>query len=392
MQVCAVGSTPESTSDALNTQDSQAHQKAMDSWCPNPKAPPFVPGRDAGANHSCGAPINHSCCSGHSSCTCFNNPETLRCKHSLNSLGHFQSVSNCGSDYQASSSTPDCASSYVNDFPSTSHMPPFSSTSHSPPFSSTSHIPDFQTSSRFGAVCQSKSSSCSGQSKSPTHFCGPRSRCSGGFISSKRSWSPGTGVWSRGVRIVLLKASARRLVTRLLQGALLLVLILTIAVNIVIIIDKSQRLSVVGPPRVQGSGEEGGVGAELTMYSRRNNLRLQQTAPKTLSLEVLSSREKVSVTVDGATIVESAGEGDGGGGRGIHVVVLNQATGAVMATRVFDTYSPHEDDAMTLFLNMLAPGRIVVLAVKIKRKLSTTKRVWKIKRVRPTAALVGKPD
>ena len=53
---------------------------------------------------------------------------------------------------------------------------------------------------------------------------------------------------------------------------------------------------------ILGSGEEGGLGAELTMHSRRNNLRLQETAPKTLSLEVLSSHERVAVTVDGATV------------------------------------------------------------------------------------------
>jgi len=53
--------------------------------------------------------------------------------------------------------------------------------------------------------------------------------------------------------------------------------------------------------------------------------------------------------------------------RGIVAFVLNQKTGALMATRAFDTYaSKEEGEEIAKFIEILQDGRIVCLAVKVR--------------------------
>ena len=82
---------------------------------------------------------------------------------------------------------------------------------------------------------------------------------------------------------------------------------------------------------------------------------------RSIKIEAMSSKDRVYINIDGFPTYESSSSSD----RGVHMVILNQVTGAVMARRVFDTYLDLQEKEMVKFMQNVMDGRIIVCMIKV---------------------------
>lgn len=142
--------------------------------------------------------------------------------------------------------------------------------------------------------------------------------------------------------------------SRVIQWILVIVLCVTVVINLIFIWDTTRRYN--KDSHVVNSDK---TKVKINGLGRNENGGSQVEGHR-VTIEVQSSKDVASVTVDGTKVLEALDEHS----RGVNVAVLNQKTGAVMATRSFDTFSSKEDsDALVLFINMISDGRVLCFTI-----------------------------
>lgn len=101
----------------------------------------------------------------------------------------------------------------------------------------------------------------------------------------------------------------------------------------------------------------------IVIHESKSELIVRRTTANTNGL---SGQQQQQPAAPGNSLGGSSSPNDelSSDGRGLHVVVLNENDGSVMSKRVFDTYTPGQDDELAFYLGMISDGRILILAVK----------------------------
>jgi len=125
--------------------------------------------------------------------------------------------------------------------------------------------------------------------------------------------------------------------------------------NIVFVLQAATELAILKAP---GRGK-----TTYPLLFKEKRVEYEPTSEETkfLELEVYSSKENVTLTINGKRRWDTSEMLI----RGLNVVVLNEVTGAVMSSRWYDTYESAADSGLLVkFLKGLRQGRIVCFAVK----------------------------
>nr|XP_002128274.1 protein O-linked-mannose beta-1,2-N-acetylglucosaminyltransferase 1 [Ciona intestinalis] len=149
----------------------------------------------------------------------------------------------------------------------------------------------------------------------------------------------------------------RRRYTRMLKVFIAIALLLTCMFNLKLLIDAKLKYEQHKAMFVYDID----VDIDDVAYFHRSMLEQKPTVDS-INLELVSSKNLVSVKVNNKLVYEDQ---QAEAGRGIHVVVLNQANGEMMGSQVFDTFIEGQDELMIQYLKAINDeNRMIAFAVK----------------------------